>query len=388
MGNFNPKAALKQAQEARKSGDYESAAKHYGELALYLNSKRKHAEAVSLFERAEKLSKNPRIKMVKVILEHENGALDKAKNTMSELIEQIIVANKMDEFSSYVEKDLKNYPKYKRQYYVKMIKLDRTSPLPFQGLARAEVELNQPDEAIRIILKGLKTEPHDSVLIHLLSTAIKQSDNPATIAYLKRFEEGKISLDDLRLLISPKEKKEQPQVERSVSEEPKNLDTMIRELELVLGERVDEDPDTVIPLVTEFRNKADKVLGDDSQGRMDLALAFLEMGLYREGKEELKKIKESDEQFPKSRCLYADILMREGLVMECMEVLQSLLRLEDIQEEIRLDALYKLMKVYCELRDFSEALDKVEEIESVRSDFRDVRDVKKIILTKNRKKIA
>ncbi len=387
MGNFNPKAALKLAQDARKNGDNELAAKHYGELALYLNSKKKFTEAQSLYERAEKLSKNPRVKMVKVVLEHENGAYDKAKLTMSEVIESVIALNKLDAFSSYIEKDLKNYPKYKRQYYIKMLKLDRTSPLPFQGLARAEVEMNQPDEAIKIILKGLKTDPQDSVLIGLLSQAIKQSDNPATLAYLKRFEEGKINLEDLRLLISPKEKKEVIPLDTSTPES-KELDTMIRELELVLGKRNDEDPDTVQPLVNEFRQKADKILGEDSQGRMDLALAFLEMGLYRESKEELKRIDSNHEDYPKSRCLLAETLMREGLVMECMEVLQSLLRTNELQDELKLDGLYKLMKVYCELGDYVEALEKAEEIESLQEGFRDVRELRQKLLTKSRKKSA
>ena len=387
MGNFNPKAALKLAQDARKNGDNEWAAKHYGELALYLNSKKKFTEAQSLYERAEKLSKNPRVKMVKVVLEHENGAYDKAKLTMSEVIESVIALNKLDAFSSYIEKDLKNYPKYKRQYYIKMLKLDRTSPLPFQGLARAEVEMNQPDEAIKIILKGLKTDPQDSVLIGLLSQAIKQSDNPATLAYLKRFEEGKINLEDLRLLISPKEKKEVIPLDTSTPES-KELDTMIRELELVLGKRNDEDPDAVQPLVNEFRQKADKILGEDSQGRMDLALAFLEMGLYRESKEELKRIDSNHEDYPKSRCLLAETLMREGLVMECMEVLQSLLRTNELQDELKLDGLYKLMKVYCELGDYVEALEKAEEIESLQEGFRDVRELRQKLLTKSRKKSA
>ncbi len=372
MGKFDPKSVLKMAQEARKNGDLELAAKCYGELALFLCSKKKGVEAKGVLERALKLSKDPRILIAKVVLEDECGEVDKAKATMSEMVDKVAHLNRMDEFSAYVEKDLASYPKYRRQYFIKVLRLDRTSILPFAGLARAELDLKAPNEAIKIILKALKIDSHDGVLLQLLSSAIKLSDNPASLAYLKRFEESKITLEDLKLLLHPKVKKE-PSFSKTEDSQSKELDTMIRNLEELLGEKLESDQDEIKSLVAEFKIKADIVLGNDSQGRLDLCLAYLEMGLFSESREVLKKIGSSDALYFKARSLLAETLMREGLFLESMDVLNAILRNSSLEKEVRLDALYKLLKTYVELGDYKKALEQADQIKELHADFRDVR---------------
>src|SRR6185437_14470196 len=143
-----------------------------------------------------------------------------------------------------------------------------------------------------------------------------------------------------------------------------------------IGVDLEASLDTVAPLVKEFRRKSQPILAGDAKTRLDMALAFFEMGLVNDARDELRPIDPSDPYYPESQALLGEILFAEGSDLGALEAYQNCLRDERATVEMVREGKYKLLQIYYRLGDLRQALAQAQELEKLAPNYRELRHLK------------
>ena len=332
MSTFRPKDILREAREAEEQGRKREASSKYASLGVFLRRRGQFKEAKKLVERAIHLSpESARLYVQRALCEMGLGQ-DKAARTAIRLFTRRAVRrNKVEAYRPYVEEQLKDFPALREVFYSVLLDIDRTSAEPFLGLARALIDQEKLDGAQKILLDALKTKTAEKEVVELLTGILAARNQTEDLVHLRRYESGDLSMEDLLLLLRgeaapARREREQEQEPEPQVEEEKDLQLLIKELEAKMGLDVDQGLDSVDPLVREFRRKSDVVLAGDTKTRVDMALAFFEMGLIEDARDELRPIPVTDPHYLEAQCLLGEILHSEGSDLGALEVFQNILR--------------------------------------------------------------
>jgi tetratricopeptide (TPR) repeat protein len=379
MTHFRPREVFRQAKEAEQKGNMRVASAHYATLAVYLRRKGKLPDALVLIERAIRLSpKSPRLYLQQAVCRMVLGDRVAAENAVGNFARVAMERGKVEEYRPYLETALKDYPVLRQVFYEKHLAVDRTSALPFLAQAKTLQEQGKWGAAQRVLLDALKTKNADTEVIALLQEVLAAAGHTEMLPHLESFSAGKLSRSDLVTLLSGSgkaaaKKDAPPPVER---DEDKNLNSLIRDLEAEIGVELEESLDKVEPLVREFRRRSQKILSGDSKARIDMALAFFEMGLIDDARDELKPVEPTDPMYPEAQALLGEILFSEGSDLGALEAFQNCLRDERASVEMVREGKYKLLQIYFRLGDLKQALAQTHELEKLVPDYRDLRHLK------------
>lgn len=391
MTAFRPKEVLEQAQAAEKKGDKRHASAHYTLLSTYLQKKGKWKEAKVLLDRAIRLApRSARLYVQRALCEIKLGKAVEARAAIDLFAHYAAEKKRTEEYAPYMEEHLADYPELCRSYYEGILKLDRTRAFPFIGLAKCHLRKNEFSEAKKMLLDALSTQDRRDEIMENLAVAVGSDLHAGE--QLKRFSAGEVSRDELVLLLDEKvEPKKEPVKRVSLtsqldSDDSQKLDlrTLIENLEEELGVDLKERHDEVTPLVQEFRARTEKLLKNDARGRLDLALAFFEMDLLKDARDELSRIGCEDSLYVDGQCLLGEILCAEGGWLAALDVYQECLRSPEIEKEKRKHCLYKLVEIYMRLGDWEKADAQLRLLEKNDPNYRNLRFYKKEIATKER----
>jgi len=391
MTAFRPKDVLEKAQEAEKKGDKRHASAHYTLLSTYLQKKGKWKEAKVLLDRAIRLApRSARLYVQRALCEIKQGKEIEARAAIDLFAHYAAEKKRTEDYAPYLEEHLTDYPELRRSYYEGILKLDRTRAFPFIGLAKCHLRRNEFAQAKKMLLDALSTQDRREEIMEQLAVAVA-SDLSAG-EHLRRFSSGEISKDELALLLDEKVEAKREAKKRSVlepvpqSEDSQKLDlrTLIENLEEELGVDLQERHDEVTPLVQEFRARTEKILKNDARGRLDLALAFFEMDLFKDARDELSRISREDGLYADAQCLLGEILCIEGGWLAALDVYQECLRCADLAREKRHHCLYKLVEIYMRLGDWEKAESQLRVLEKSDPNYRNLRFYKKEIAAKER----
>ena len=130
------------------------------------------------------------------------------------------------------------------------------------------------------------------------------------------------------------------------------------------------------PLINEFRRRSQPILAGDGKARIDMALAYFEMGLVEEACGELKAIPAADRSYPEALCLMGEILFSTGSDLGALEVFQNCLRTDHASEDVKNEARYKLVQIYSRLGDWRQAVDQANALERIKPGYREIHGLK------------
>jgi tetratricopeptide (TPR) repeat protein len=387
MAAFRPKDLLEKAQAAEQEGDKRMASAQYVILSSYLQKKGKWKEAKVLMDRAIRLApRSARLYVQRALCEMKLGRESEARAAIDLFAHYATEKKRTEDYAPYMEEHLSEYLELKRAYYEGILKLDRTRAFPFLGLAKYFVKKGETAEAKKILLDGLNTNDRREELIENLAVVI--AADPSASDQLQRFSVGEISLEELALLLDtkPVEAKQEkaPEPEFLVEEGPPDLRALIENLEEELGVDLKTRHDEVAPLVKEFRGRTEKILRDDHQGRLDLALAFFEMELFKDAREEVEKIPHGNSHYYDGQCLLGEIMCAEGSWLAALTIYQECLRNEELEASKKHHCVYKLIEIYMRLGDWKKAEQQIRILEKSDSNYRNLRSFKKEISAKER----
>ena len=380
-----PKDVLHQAQEAEKTGQSKEASNLYATLASHLRRHEKWKEAMTMIGKAIELSKSSaRLYLQKARIEVGLNDYSSAKTSISLFLQFSIQKKRVSQYSVYLEEQLKDYPVLRQKYYEELLSIDRTEPSAFLGLYRSYRQQSKLKESQNILLEALKIKGAEDRVLKELNEVLKERKLEESAQLLKKYQDRKISYDDLVSLLS-EEKSKGIKNENSEMMDGKTIEkglgTLIAELEMELGVSLEEKRDTVEPLIKEFMKRSEAIIAGDSKARTDMALAFFEMGLSKHAKEELRPIQFADPLFLESQCLLGEILISEGSDLRAMEVFQQCLRDERATAAIKRQCWYHLILIYQRLGDLEQASNIAKVLEKNSHDYRDIRQLRLQILT-------
>ncbi len=278
---------------------------------------------------------------------------------------------KLHSYWEYVENELKAEPKLRALFYESALLTDRTHAVFFLGLSKAQIALGEWTNAKTTLLSALKTKSQTSEVTAQLREVLEHFNSDQGLKFLEEFKQGILSGDELELLLV-----KEPLVSAAAegaAANGKDLNALIRDLEKELGITLEERFDNVAALIREFRNKTNLVLGGDSKGRIDLALAFHEMGLQAEAREELSKVLREDAHYLEAQSILGEIWMSEGLDLNALSVYQAILRFEPLSTEVASLAHYRLIQIYLKLGDLNQAKAETLVLEKISPNYRDLR---------------
>lgn len=378
---FKPKEVLREAQEAEKAGNHKVASNLYATISQYLRRKEKFPEALVTIERAIRLSaESARLYLQKALIASALEQGQEAENAMREFSRLTMRKKRVEEYAHYMEEQLADSPSLRGIFYESLLEIERTSSFAFLGLAKALKEQHSFSKAQSILLEALQTKDRRDEVLSLLKEILLQSRRQDALEFVEKYERGDLAHEDLVSLLGnlpagKKKRKEQTFTSQEMTEE-KNLKTLIEELEKELGIKVNEDRDKVEPLVKEFRQRSEAILGKDGRARLDMALAFHEMGLYADALDTLKEIDPNDPHFLSAQGLAACVHLAEGATLQALEVYQSALRNDQLSEEQRKEFLYQTAEIYRKLGDLESALDVLRRLGKIAPEYRDSHKMK------------
>jgi tetratricopeptide (TPR) repeat protein len=364
-------------REARTDliGGRVAAAEHYGRRGARMMVRKKLKSAGVLLRTAVQLNAEaPKPYVYLAICEARLTRTGEARRTMADLARCAVRNNAVEAVRTYIERKLRHYPYLQQAFYLSLIELDRTSGAPFAALGSIALAQSDWSEAQKYLLQGLRTKTSDREIGQGLRELYTRTQAPDCLAHLERFEEGKLSRSDLIALLSGNHASESP------SQEPE-LKDLISDLEAELQIPAKENYDDVAPLIREFTMRADRIVRSDPKARMDLALAFFEMGLTSNAREQLKGVPPESPVYLEAQCLLAEILLSEGRALEALEVYQSCLRAEPLPVSVMREARYRLVDIYLKLGDLGQALIHYRELERKAPDYRNLRSLRQRLET-------
>lgn len=384
MPSVRPKELLEKARAAEKSGNQKEAAICFANLSIVLRKAKRPKDAKKFINKAIQLApESVRLYAYLAMAEADIGDDFAAKNAIETYAKLAIKKNKVREYSEFIESKLSKHPRIRLWLYDVFADIDRTDGVIFLVKAKAYVELEDWNNALISLIDALKMKDCETEAIEVLIEVLNKSDSQRGLEALDSYCAERIGLEELiTLLQSPSEEVRSKVVEVSsleVPEKEKDLGELIRELEDSLGISLEDRPDKIGPLVAEFRRRSNKVIGPDDKTRVDMALAFYEMGLIDDARDELRQVGEMSPKHLDALLLDAEILFSQGSELESLEVLQRVLRDERCSIEQAREANYKLVQVYFRLGDFKRALDYVKQIELKFPNYRGIRDIKRQI---------
>lgn len=388
MSDFRPKELFLQAKKAERAGKRREASAQYATLCIYLRKKGKKEDSLTLIDRAILLSpKSPRLYLQQALCRVGMGDEVGAANSVATFTHLAIEQKKSEEYRPYLETTLKEFPQLKEVFYKKLLALDRTNAAPFLAQAKSLREQGKSEEAKNALIDALKTKSDDTQVLGELSDLMEEQGRSEDVVHLKSFENGRLSRDHLISLLSraPASAPVEQEIAPQAAEPPepsteRNLRSLIRDLESKIGNDLAEPIDDTGPLIKEFRRRSQKILANDSKARLDMALAFFEMGLIDDARDEIKPIEVSDPLYPESQALLGEILLAEGSDLGALEAYQNCLRDERASQGMIIEGKYKLLQIYYRLGDLKQALTQLRELEKTAPDYRDLRYLKMRIL--------
>jgi tetratricopeptide (TPR) repeat protein len=212
----------------------------------------------------------------------------------------------------------------------------------------------------------------DTVLDELESL-LRFSERSEDLIHVGRFREGKISVENLSVLLAHYGEKQAPP-DTATREKP--LRNLIEELEREMGLSVPSAQKEIEPLLKEFQKKSQKVLGQDAQARIDMAVAYFEMGLFKEAEQELQTIAETDPLFAQALVLQGEIFLSQGSDLAALDCFQKSLRQTAVGLEVQREARYQLVQVFFRLGDLPQAFAQATELEKQAPNYRELRYLK------------
>ena len=391
VAKADPKAILEEARAFEAKGDNYGAARGYALLATYLRKAGRLADARKLFSRAIRLApQSARLHLQLAICEAASGKRRDAMASVRRFSELALRKKKTKEYDGFVETLLGERPELREVYYQTTLSLDRTDPTRFLALGRALQELGRIDEAMQSGLDALKTKSCDDVAISFLRDLVILKNDSRAQERIASFLDGKLSRENLISLLGggSEEKSVVEQVAQMPGEDERSLRDLIVELENDLGVKLEDSTDSVEPLLKEFRKRSSGILRDDSKTKIDLALAFSEMGFVKDACEELESIKFSDPHYLEAQCLLGNFLMASGSELAALDIFQKCRRDDRASQATQCEARYRIGQIYNKLGDNEKALVELLEVEKCDPAYRDVRQLKLAVETAVERKMA
>lgn len=382
MARIHPKEVFREAKSEEAKGNTTTAAAAYTKLGAYFLHKNMLKEARMALERAVKLKPTlARAHLYLAICGERTGDKGLSELSMIQFTREALKSGKVEEYAHRVEELLAPYAELRKGFYEAVLTLDRTTAKPFLALAKACLDAADLMRAQQALLDGLKTRSDDTEVVEMLKQLLSDMKRDAEITHIERFENGKLERNDLIALLEG-QTPQAPEPSRSlvaIEEEdlnPKTLSMLITEVERELGANDAAEYDTVAPLLKEFRERANPILSSDAKARMDMALAFFEMGLYREAEEELRAVRENDSRYWEAQALLGQVYVVQSSDLAALEVFQSCLRHEDLSESLGHECQYQLANIYLRLGDFKQALEYAKHLNRECPDYRDLKSLK------------
>ena len=383
MGQVNAKSLLVQAKQDEKEGRKKEASAKYASIGIQLRKNHRYGDAKTFLERAVKLSKtSARLYLHLAMCEAAMGEEEDAKRSVARFAKLALRKGRIPDYSAYLEKHCQDYPGVRKQFYLQLLEVDRTQATPFLGIASAYEQLGETRRAIKYLEDALKAKTHTDEVLAALRRVLDSAGLTEELKALKRYEQGALSLEDFCLLLSGSQLPKQAEPSESIrfeksqaDHEEKDLDRLITELEEAVGinESSRMEHDSVSPLVKEFRKRSAKVLEGDSKARIDMAMAFFEMGLVEDAQDELKPVRETDPYYLQAQLVQGEIYFHEKSFLEALSVFQSILRDDRLDLGMEIETRYKIALVYQRLGDVKQALNFATQVESKDPQYRDVR---------------
>ncbi len=380
MATFQPKEVFRLAREAEQKGDNKQAATHYASLSAYLRRRGKKDESLTLIRRALILAPQlARLHLQHALCAEISGHPDEAENAMRQFTQLSIEKQNVEKYRPLVESTLDKAPRLRQIFYDGVLKLDRTAAAAFLGQARSLHEQGNDAGAMKVLVDALQTGAQREDVLVAIEGLLREADRAEALIHLGRFRDGKVSLENFLVLLGGVARTDTAASLVSSVEAPERpLRDLIDELEREIGGGPDvADPEAEIrPLLSEFRRRSEPILRGDSKARMDMALAFFEMGLAKEAQEELERVPESDVLYAEAQALFGEIALSTGSHLAALDAFQKSLRCSHRTREVEFEARYKLVHVYYRLGDLRQAFGQAAELEKLAPSYRDLRGLK------------
>lgn len=379
--HMDPKDIATEAQVAEEKGMLREASALYAEAAQGMRREKRPRDAKAFLKKAIELSpQSARLYVQLALVENTIGNDDGAFRAVEKFTEITLGRSKASEYQPYLEKHLVHLPTLRQVFYRGLLALDRTDATPFLAYAQAAIDKSDWEDAREMLVDALKTKSMPDQVGEKLIAVLHALGDAAGERAVDSFRSGRMPLKDLLAILGKKSKgggEKTP--EASKEPEDESLDGLIARLEGEMGIELHEKHDNVRPLVNEFRRRSEAVLRSDPKTRMDLAMAFFDMGLVDDARSELSAVKPSDGPYRDAQMLLGEILFQEGTYLEALDVFQRCLRDEAASPELKTEALYKLVQTYEHLGDDEKALKWAERLESKSPTYRDIRQIRRQI---------
>ncbi|MCB0417573.1 MAG: hypothetical protein KDD39_07985, partial [Bdellovibrionales bacterium] len=135
----------------------------------------------------------------------------------------------------------------------------------------------------------------------------------------------------------------------------------------------------IAPLLGEFRRRSADLLRGDARAKMDMAIAYHEMGLSDVALEELSDVKPLHAHYLDVQALKGEILYQKEDLLAALEVYKACLRVEDAGEALKQESLYKLANLYFRLGDIRNAWEMAEHLSEIAGDYRELKSLRERI---------
>lgn len=391
---FKPKEVLREAQNAEKAGNNKVASNLYATIAQYLRRREKFSEALVTIDRAIRLSSDSaRLHLQKARICSSMEQRGEAEKAMKDFASLTLQKKRTHEYAAAMESQLEELPSLRAIFYEAVLEIERTSSFAFLGLARAQKTLGEFAKARSTLFSALKMRDKEEEVLGELKSVLEMQKDPDAIPFVEKYESGELKLEDLiSLLDGPKKSPHRSKKEHTLTSHPfteeRNLRTLIEDLEKELGIKVDEDHDKVEPLVKEFRKRSEPIIGKDSRAKLDMGVAFYEMGLYKDAIDTVRGLEVTDPLYVDAQGLIANIYNAEGSQLSALDVYQNILRIETLTMEQKKEYLYQTAEIYRKLGDYDLALEVLGRLEKLVPEYRESHRMKIELKESKRKSLG
>lgn len=382
MESLHPKLVLREANELEAQGNHKQASRKYASLIPVLLRRGKSSEALALCEKVLSLSPDStRLLLTKVLclidLKRENEAFEE--------IDQFALAglrqNRVTQYLELANEKLNSHGSILQRFLEKILEVDRTRADVFISLGNVLRKQGKVQRAMEMGFAALKTGLQEEESLQLIKILLDDRGQIEDYQYFEKMINKTWSVEKVRkvLLRESTTEKEESSSSKGNSSQLKSVDEdnaptlkeLIQKLEEELGDRP-QGVETLTSLISEFKNKALKVMSDDVKAILDMSVAFKEMGLLSESREFLSKITVESEFFTTAQALLGELEFESEAFFKALDIFQSLLRKENLDEATLKSALYYVTRIYCELGDFKKAEGFAEKLTKMDSHYRNL----------------
>jgi tetratricopeptide (TPR) repeat protein len=372
MATFRPKEVFQKARDAEAKGEAREASSHYASLSVYLRRRGKDAEALTLIRRAVALAPHPRLYLQLALCSEIEKDSQSADAAMEKYVSAAIARQSVEKYRKVLEDVLESHPRLRQKFYDAVLVLDRTGTAAFLGRAQALRDQNDAEGALKVLLDGLRAEGDETPLLSEMKEILLAGGLTEDLAHLANYEKGKLSKENLAILLSAKSEKAASEVD-SVE---KPLNDLIADLEKEIGYSSGSAAAEIGPLLEEFKKRSRTVIGADSQAKLDMGLAYFEMGLLKEAIEEIDGVQEADPLFAQAQVLKGAVLIAQSSELGALECFQRSLRCSEKSQDTEKEARYQIVRVFHRLGDFRQAFAHAAELERMDENYRGLRTLK------------